>query len=53
MALLVGLSAVLVSCSAQHTAIVTSPPSKRGTELPIRFVWNLPVVDLAIMIRLC
>ncbi len=46
--LLVGMSAVLNACSVAQRVSVLSPPPESGTELAIRFVLNLPVVDLTI-----
>ncbi len=47
-ALLVGFSAMLTACSRTQRVSVMSPPPRSGTELAVRFVFNLPVVDLTI-----
>ena len=38
----------LVACSPSHHAIVEQFPPTSGTELPLRFVYNLPITDVRI-----
>lgn len=46
-AVLCGVAA-LSGCRASHKATIAQGASPEGVELPVRFVWNLPVVDAEI-----